>query len=193
MNFTILTTMILLSSFGVSCGQNKASHSNPATIQMTEEQAAVIQDSRYSTIEIGADSFSGDYEHQIKMELNQRPLIISAKYNSTSVERDGDNRSCSFDLEVSEIQAKKIQELADKLRICTFQDETGIIIDADAQYIVLNDNHGNEISGNKDLLGMDGERYLCQGKKDFYDYIQRIIAKDAQNEACPNNALSSMF
>jgi hypothetical protein len=76
------------------------------------------------------------------------------------------------------IQANKIQELADNLRICTFQEETGIFIDADAQYIVLNDHDGNEFWPIRSFWAWMAKGICVRGKQDFYDYIQKILATE---------------
>lgn len=135
---------------------------------------------RYSAVVVEGDD-SLDYRHNIRMDLNRRPVIITGNVNDA-----GGN--CNFAITLTEAQADKLEARADRLRLCTRDGDIpaeDIAIDG-GDWITLTDVQGNTTSGDKYLWTDDDmdQTYICKGRSSFYSYVRQLVRSGAP-ASCP--------
>ncbi|MBA2405677.1 MAG: hypothetical protein H0V66_12950 [Bdellovibrionales bacterium] len=123
-----LLLVIVLTSVIMACGKKSSDSGNRIQREEkpnTEEGQPGSTSSRYSTVQLGSSGYVDEFEHLIRLNLDEAPSSITGNFKA-------EDSNCSFHMKVSAEQANKLRELSDDLRICTYREDTGIIIEADA-------------------------------------------------------------
>lgn len=172
----------------VSCGNSGGGSGSHSPNNRIQNEQLPEESSLYSQVSLVAAGFTGEYQHEIKINIGQE-VDVEASFQS-----DIDNKQCSVNLTLTGAEATKLKGLSDKLKICIYQTDSDIQIETDTNGIGLIKPDGQGEYANKELSGQNGEAYLCQGKEGFYQMIRNSLSKEiSSNSDCPANSLSAFF
>lgn len=192
----ILFLIITLSFITVSCGSdNHASDNTPVITNAPQDNVAREEDDvrtvRFSSVVLEKNcGFWTDCDFIVRSDLNRRPLILTASFVDNGFPTEDeviDEGQCRFVVTLSEAEADQLEALADRLRICQFENTPTADGGFDGLFMTSSSGKESMVYKFKDR-GEEEEgkvNYLCSGRSGFYNYIKKLIVPRAP-ASCPS-------
>ncbi len=196
MKLTMLFCFLFL-SLVISCGSDNDNDDDNVTVTpptTPEEEEDRNVPSKFSTITLRSDdNFVLNYEHSLRLDLGRRPVIIVGNFkDEPDEEMEGETVACTFQLNLTEAQADKVERLANRLKFCTRNVEIEEEIDfSELQTIEATDTSGLTTFAYKNFMGEsfpDDQTWICGGKSAFYSYVKSVVARKVPAN-CPAGAV----
>lgn len=168
----------------VSCGNSGGGSKSHTPSNGIQNEQMPQESLLYSQISLAAAGFTGEYNHEIELKVNEDVDLV-ANFSS-----EDEGKQCSINVTLTSVESAKIKSLSQDLKICIYQTSSDIQIDALTNGIGLTKSNGEVEYANKDLLGQNGEAYLCKGKAAFYKAIKEILQSRLESN-CPSNSISA--
>ena len=202
MKLSFLLCLLSLFLF-VACGSDNDDDdsvtTNPPTTNeddREEEEDDADAPVRYTALLFEANGFYDlTYEHKLRADLGRRPVILTGNFSQTpELEQDGEAKSCSFQVTLTETQADRLEKLANRVRLCSrdyeFEDE--IVDFSELSTLTVTERNGRSTEAYKYDLGSDinmDQTWICRGRANLYSYVKSLVSKKTPAN-CPDEALS---